>query len=381
MEKHSSKISFSRFFIWESVVIVIVTMILAIQSANAENAYDVKKLNVSEYGYYVGFPALLKDKSESKLIVSVIGRERPSHHDAKGKEITFLSSDCGKSWSVVEGKQHDILPQDNKRVASANGWTPITVRSEVPEGSYVGHDGAGAYYASGASEVFVDDNKKVVRKSIPMRQHAIAMNYNSASTLTTSTGAIIVAIYLKTKKSHRSYVSYLRLNDIKSDWQPLYPYSDPGETNVGFDETALVELANHEILALMRPDPDTLNEIYASKSFDDGRSWTQPSGTGIKGYPASAVVLDDKVIVFVGNRRTMPMSIDYYRISHDNLKIEDHGTLAHSAGTKAADFGYPLAVACGDRIAIAYYTNDNTNEVYSVVESRPQAYFLQSTSK
>ena len=332
-------------------------------------------------GSYAAFPNLFYVSGKpNELGLTVVDRDNVSHHDATGKEIRLSSDDCGETWvdagTILQNPAYssDAEVSDAKAV----GWIETPKSKSGDLNASLGKEGNRLFYAKGAvSRTSSDGKKNWVQKDIELPEHVLAMNYNLASKLFTKNGVGLVAIYIKPKVGDRDNVIYLRKDRDFGEWSFVDPKYNSNFVNMGFDETALVQLPDGRILALMRPDPDDVGYLYYSLSQDQGLSWSVPIKSKMKGFPASAIVLGNRVLVFTAVRYAKPMAIKSYLLDGESFNILDEKTLATTKGERLMDFGYPIVLSCGNNIVYSYYTNDGTRDVYSVVETRPKNFFLR----
>lgn len=331
---------------------------------------------------YFAFPSIFHIKNaDSSIGFKVTGRGRATHFDHSGISINLRSNNCGETWSEVTDLRSPSLVENdlNLQDAAANGWVKLNENEEAPLAAMIWRDGPNSFFAQGAKSLSSTDGGKTWQSQvIKLRKHVVAMNYNRAAKIITSKGTAIVAIYIRETEKSRNRVVYLRKTSISNDWNPVYPIMNSNQSNLGFDETALVELPDQRLLAIMRPEPDSSNQLYFSTSNDDGVSWTEPMLSGIKGYPATAVIVDGQLIILVGLRRQKPMSIDSYLLNAADLSVIERKRLATSTNENLSNFGYPVALVCKNRLVYTFYTSDDKMSVYSEIHSRPLSFFMKT---
>jgi len=309
-------------------------------------------------GRYTAFPAIYWLDDGKTVAFDVTARYRRSHHDANGEPISLLSSDCGTSWRAGAVHLPPRLFADTEgadyRLVTAKAWKPLKEGEAASEGTYVWRENGKAYVAIGVVEKTTHDSGRTWQlKDLPVPRHAMLMNYNIASNVQTSRGTRMTALYFKEGPQSPTRVLVAIRKRAESNWRFVQvPEADDGST--GFNETALVELPDGRVAALMRPDPDTIGDLFLSVSDDEGATWSTPRKTAIHGYPASAVMDGRHLVVTVGNRRANPMSIDAYLLDPKTLSVEKRLSLDSAQGN-AADFGYPVSIACKDRLLTTYY--------------------------
>jgi hypothetical protein len=124
-----------------------------------------------------------------------------------------------------------------------------------------------------------------------------------------------------------------------------------------FEEPAPFLLPDGTILILLRE--NRTRSLFAVRSSDDGRNWTEPEATGITGYPAHVVLLPDGRLAAAVGRRRQPFGIEIV-CSEDwgrSFDIERPIVVRESLPNK--DLGYPTAVLTADgSLFVAYYYRD-----------------------
>lgn len=121
-----------------------------------------------------------------------------------------------------------------------------------------------------------------------------------------------------------------------------------------FEEPAPLLLRSGELLLMLRDNVSRV--LHLVRSADGGRSWSDPTTTGIADYPASLVELGDGRIVCVAGRRQTPYGITLY-VSHDRGgSWNGDPPLKVRTGLPNRDLGYPTAALRNDGdLFVAYY--------------------------
>jgi hypothetical protein len=152
----------------------------------------------------------------------------------------------------------------------------------------------------------------------------------------------------------------------------MFP-AGPPNPKLGLNETTLIEVPGAgEVLAMMRCDPESY--LYASRSNDDGLTWSQPQKTDIWGVPAHVIALQDHRLLCVYGYRRPPMGIRAC-LSTDGGTTWDVGhemILRADARGSVSDVGYPRAVQLpdGKLLAVYYISTDGTNRRVHVAWTR-----------
>ena len=219
-------------------------------------------------------------------------------------------------------------------------------------------------YLSGASAFLQRANEEQgTRLPVAVPPGLSLMNYNSAALCVTRSGVRLHAVYGKRSDSPADTSYVLRSTDDGVSWE-LRPIAQPVQSSagdfIGFGETAIAELPDGRILAMMRPDPDRHGFLWLSVSQDAGFTWSPPAMTPMWGFPAHLLPLrDGRLLCSYGYRRA-PMGIRAC-LSRDAGQTWDIGrelVLRADGKRSGADLGYPLTTELDDGklLTIYYFT-------------------------
>jgi hypothetical protein len=123
-------------------------------------------------------------------------------------------------------------------------------------------------------------------------------------------GAILLPVYGRNADGRRGQTFVFRSDAHGDDWQFIPMASSI--SGVDGDEAGLIEVTPGRVLALVRHAAKgklTDNYLLESWSEDGGRTWSQPLGTAIKGYPPHLLRLQDGRLLCGVTYRWEPMEI------------------------------------------------------------------------
>lgn len=336
-------------------------LLLALGITNPTGAQDLNILGTTVFertpNSYAAFPAIYRDVS-GKIILKYVARFQKSHINSTGTEFVFSTTNCGTSWEKAERAappdvQH-IGSKDEYRFIAAEGWKktqPGNTKSEVTSRS----EGSSSYSATGAYIATSNDGGlSWKKKPVSVQDHAAMMNYHIGSQLKTRSGRYLVAVYFKRSTLEQDQVMIISTKNQDSPEIAYIPKLTNG-SNVGGNETSLVQLNDGRIAAFIRPDPDKLNKLLLSISKDDGLTWSEPTETDIAGYPPQALNNGSEIILSTAQRRTLPLKVLIYKLDPITLDIRSKNALSEEYSIQASDFGYPITVQCKDVYLTAYY--------------------------
>jgi len=313
-------------------------------------------------GVYACFPSLSR-MPDGALLTGFGTRVRRSHIDGTGGSAAYLSRDGGRTWQPTEKGATNLLylrRDGGKTYATAYGWREVPKEREAEfraQGLTVRdvRSGVVAYLSGAYSFLQRAGEEKGKRTPVPMPPGLSAMSYNSAALCVTRAGVRLNAIYGREKGADRSTSFVLRSADDGERWE-LVTIAKP-VAGTGFTETALAELSDGHIIAMMRPDPDQSGYLWQCVSKDAGKTWSEPVKTPMWGYPAHLLVLrNGNVLCSYGYRRA-PMGIRAC-LSRDGGRtwdIEREFILRADGKRNGSDLGYPLTIELEDGALVSVY--------------------------
>lgn len=333
-----------------------------------EKAEDV--IVYKKPGVYACFPSLMR-VDENTFVTSFGTRVRRSHIDNTGGTARYVSHDRGYTWEPYEGEWpiDDAMrnPDGSLVDARAYGWrrVPAERRSEFEEKDITVRDvrpGVVAYLQGAYARRSEDGGKTWQKRELELPAHRSLMNFNASSRIRLSNGVLLNAVYGELKEDTVSRTFVLRSADDGDTWWFLPLAADPaGE--VRFNETALCENADGEVIAMMRSEPPPGGFLRLSISKDSGITWSPPVETGMWGYPANLILLQDGRMLCTYGYRKEPMGIRA-ALSNDGGHTWDADNiivLRNDAAPFGSDLGYPISVekSPGEIFTIYYYTLDD----------------------
>ncbi len=157
----------------------------------------------------------------------------------------------------------------------------------------------------------------------------------------------------------------LRTSDAGESWSfATIAQAGQGPDDFAFNETSITQASNGDIVAVMRTTAQI--ELWGAVSSDDGKTWSQPFDTGMRGSTPAVVTTTDGLVVAVYSRREhtsarndglgWPRTGMYACVSRDHGQSWDaqHQVMLLDAGTETLD-GYPTAVPLPDGSVYTVY--------------------------
>jgi len=339
-----------------------------LQTSNIPSA--VNKIIYMKEGVYPPFPSLYVFPN-GDLATSFSTRTHRSHKDNSGGSVSFISKDNGKTWTKNSAPliYQKWRTKDGRLVRpGVQGWVHVDASQEEKlkkEHKVIMkvRPGTIAYLGGAYFETSTDNGKTWVRKEISMPSNIVGLMLYSQrpSTLNTSKGVRLYAVYGLRSGTSKREVYFLRSDDDGKSWKcyPMYP-DGLSDSAVGLTETAIEEAADGTIVAMMRSDPS--GYLWEATSADGGLTWTKPAKTSIWGFPADLIRLKDGRLLCAYGYRRSPMGIRAV-ISRDNGKTWDikQELIIRADGLGLEmDLGYPLLhqLPDGSIFCIYYITTD-----------------------
>lgn len=358
-----------------------------------ENAPDAEhRVIYKRKGVYACFPDL-HVRPDGSMTTSFGTRVRATHIDTAGGSATLVSKDGGYTWLTAEDPVVDqrwVVKGDRLVTANARGWVqvPAERREELEDAGKRVNDvrpGTVAYLGGAYSRESLDFGETWSKEAIevPSNVRGLMFYTKTAAETVTDEGTRLIAIYGRRKGStgaggeHPNEVFLLRSTDDGQNWtcKAMYPEGlSQFNLPVGFNETALVQVEGGRLLAVMRTEP--AGEMYQAFSDDQGQTWSEPTPSGVWGYPAHLLQLSDgRVLMSYGYRRK-PMGIRAC-ISHDGGRTwdVDNEVILRADGFRSpGDLGYPLTHELPDgKLITIYYltTSDGITHIASTHWNAP----------
>lgn len=344
------------------------------------NVPDIKHIVVySESGGYASFPELFVLDGEYKIGTSFGVNYSRSHLDGKNKSHRLISNDGGKTWKETSESLIDIRWKTSSgklEIPAAQGWifTDPAKYDELIEDQRIvmsSADGQIAYLGAAYVRTSSDNGKTWQSKtiSIPDDCSGLMNHHTSSSYITTTSGAMIRAVYGRRKKyfndSRKDEIYFIRSDDNGQNWV-VYPMFESGVKNLevsGFNETAILETSSGSLIVLMRSVPE--GNLWQSESNDGGLTWSTPIKTPMQGYPASLLRLHDDRLLAIYGRRRIPMGIRATISNDDGEKwdIEKELIIRNDGLGNPSDLGYPVMHELPNNsiVCVYYITTDNIN--------------------
>jgi hypothetical protein len=334
-----------------------------------------------EAGRYSAFPMLYRAPGPNgeALHVHFGAGETSSHVEGRKQQHDFVSLDGGRTWKRSDRREPNpawrtpgapaqlvgpdvynwrYVPADQRAILEANG---IEVRNAP--------DGRVTYCVGAFVRTSNDGGATWQQREIPLPAQAIINGYlDAAATLRLDDRTILRAVFGKPAARVRYYESWLlRSEDNGATWSFSTIAADPSRDDRGFSETALVQAANGDVVAMMRIEPPMGTRLWVARSSDRGKTWSSPVETPLRGFPGHLLRLRDGRLLCTYGYREQPIGIRA-AISRDDGRtwLEPDIVSLRSDGTGAtSDSGYPLTaeLADGTLVTVHYITRDGITGV------------------
>lgn len=319
---------------------------------------------------YACFPEIFIAE-DGTVVVTLSARDVGSHYGGNSKNIVLISKDKGKTWKKSDAQYINPAFRTGKTSYSypySSGWKKVDEEraSLIRNKGIEIHMDRGNFYYS--TELFVrrttNQGRTWEREAIELPFYSMLMTYNLSSFLKTRSGIMMRMFYGKLSSSGKCEPFLVRSTDNGRTWS--YSSRIPALKETGFDETALVELEDGKILALLRPNPTGDQRLYVSTSLNTGKDWTPPKKTLITGLPANLITQGAYVVASYGYRLA-PMGIrvrvfrpDGIAPAFPELVLRDD-----SDNSRGSDVGYPMTVSLGNSnfFTVYYITTDGITYV------------------
>ncbi|MBI5692812.1 MAG: exo-alpha-sialidase [Verrucomicrobia bacterium] len=322
-------------------------------------------------GQYSAFPVFyqLPDAAPT-LYVHFGAGVTSSHLEPRRETMRFTSTDGGRTW------QRTTREVPNPAWATGSTRPGRYVNPGAHAWRYVEAARRGEFEARGIEVRNSPDGRVTyaygcyVRTSedggatwqhteIPVPPKALIMGFlDPATDLRLDARTLLCAVYGRPTANVRFYEAWLlRSEDDGATWDFLTLAADP-EKKRSFGETALVEAANGDVIAMMRTEPALGTKMWTTRSSDRGRTWSRAEETPLHGHPPHLLRLRDGTLLCTYGFRDPPIGIRA-ALSRDHGRTwreQDIVSLRADGGGRPGDNGYPLTTELPDgTLVTAYY--------------------------
>ena len=344
---------------------------------------------------YCSFPSVVKYDSNCLLLafrvaglrsVEAAKADQVTHHDPNSSIALIESKDNGKTWS--ENTYRVVYTPDNGQGVNDPALTVlidgrlllrVAVLDVVPSakrssmaGKLISHRPEHGLVAS------LKDNKLLVSSDQGGKWHKLGLK-NSKSldgtcsrepVLEMEDGSLLLSVY-KGAPQQLDVAMLLRSFDHGASWGDTVVIASDKNSELGqhhginFNETAILNLGQGEMLAMVRADQSFISdegksipvggigELMVSRSFDAGLSWMPPRPSGIWGQPAHLLLLKNGNILCTYGYRKKPygvravISCDQGHTWSDPIIIRENAP--------SWDIGYPCSLQLQDKSILTVY--------------------------
>jgi sialidase-1 len=326
-----------------------------------KNGHTVVTKQVMEPNRYIGWPTILRTKS-NQLIVAFSG-DRDGHICPFGKTQLITSNDNGATWTdprTITNTQLDDrdagIIQTKKGTLLVSWFTSLAFERQANQ---VTKD----RYARIAEKIGDEAKNRLlgnwVRRSEDGGKTWLAP---SRTVVTAPHGPIslkngdlmYVGIGLWNEKTE---VVAEKSTDDGKTWKAIgvLPKNPAFLTNLS--EPHVIELKSGKLLAMVRNEPKDRSQCFLlqSESTDGGKTWTEMKITGIWGYPPHLIMLKNGWLLVVYGYRKEAFS-ERACISKDEGKTWDLANEIILCNGVNQDLGYPSSTQLeDDSILTVYY--------------------------
>lgn len=302
-----------------------------------------------------------------------------SHLEPRRNYLGFLSSDGGRSWNRTARDEPNPAwatgPSQPGRLVDANAhaWRYVEAGRQAEfaaRGLEVrkSPDGRVTYAYGCYVRTSADGGATWHQSEIPVPPKGLIMGFlESATDLRLDARTVLCAVYGRPTANERFYESWLlRSEDDGATWRFLTIAADPARKR-SFGETAIVEAANGDIVAMMRTEPALGTRMWTARSSDRGQTWSKPVETPLHGHPPHLLRLRDGTLLCTYGFRDPPIGIRA-ALSRDHGRTwreQDIVSLRADGSGRPGDNGYPLTteLADGTLVSVYYLTREGVTGV------------------
>ncbi len=314
-----------------------------------------EKVLCRQPGRYIGWPSIvLTDKGEMLVVFS---GDRDWHVCPWGKVQCVRSADGGRTWSAAETIiDTPIDDRDPSIIQLPDGSLGVsTVASLAFDNPEVGRYKPYQEYAAS-----LGDTKQELKGNWFYRSTDHGLTWEAAGRPPVSTphgpavlsdGRLLIVRnpVVESKDYGKTWTKIASIEKDAETWKSRYAF---------LSEQHAVEASDGRLVALSRYADGKDIDLRQAVSFDGGKTWSRPRPTGMQGYPAHLLKLDNGWLLASYGRRTAPMG-QRACISKDHGEtwlVDEEITLSNAVLQGRGDLGYPASVQLPDgTIWTVYY--------------------------
>ncbi|MBI5775591.1 MAG: exo-alpha-sialidase [Verrucomicrobia bacterium] len=357
---------------------------LAQSSPAAEQATVLETKVISQQPqHYHGWPTLLR-KRDGTLIVVVSGG-RQGHVCPFGRVEWMTSRDEGRTWTFPRTiLDTDVDDRDAGALETPKGTLLVTTFTSLAYEKYLGEhlSGKDTHFISAtnlpawsaAHARLTDGQRKAQPGEWLVRSTDRGLSWSPPiRTLVNSPhGPTALAdgrlLYVgKELWTEQKRIGACESTDDGLTWKWLAQIpTRPGDSAAGdYHELHAVQANDGRIIAHIRHHGKTNNkETLQTESADGGRTWSEPHGIGVWGYPSHLLKLRDGALLMSYGHRRAPLG-NQARVSRDGGRTWSAPLIISSDAT-SGDLGYPSTVELNDGSLLTVWyekLKDNANAV------------------
>ena len=333
---------------------------------------------------YHGWPTVVRRRNGQLLVVCSGGRE--GHVCPFGRVELMRSDDDGQTWgwpcvlmdSEIDDRDAGVMETDRGTIL-VNSFTSLAYDAEnlwPKDEKRLGR------WRAAHNRLSAEDRKKLLGGwMVRSTDGGVTWSGRYNTTVYSPHGPIQLAdgrqLYAgKTIWSDEHRMGVCESTDDGQTWRWLAKIPiRAGDDIKNYHELHAVETAEGTVVAQLRNhNKKDYRETLQTESADGGKTWSEPHGIGVFGYPSHLLRLnDDRLLMTFGHRRKPYGSQARVSNDHGRTWSEPMVIIGDAIG---ADMGYPSTVQLDDEtlITVAYEVmRGSPNAVLRQVKWKPKA--------
>ena len=346
------------------------------------------KRNAGSIFPYQGWPTVCKGFDGT--LYAVCSGHRLEHVCPFGKNLMYRSCDGGETWSdpqiindtYLDDRDAGITAIDENNLIMSYFNHPLSFYLDFCESDVKNNaDYPGRELAMGMmSYCRTLPAEKFVYGSFIRRSSDKGLSWAPAEKVpvTAPHGPIVLKsgeLFYLGKEFHSGTLEKGEIYACKytdGEWKPVGKVNLPDNLNPGqVHEPSVLELPDGELLGALRVHGNTDEDrftMYLCRSRDGGRTWSEPSPTGISGSPPHLMLHSSGAVVLSYARREKPYS-ERAVISRDGGKTFGKEIILRYS--KTSDLGYPSTVELDDgSLLTVYYHYEDSDDFASILYTK-----------
>jgi len=254
------------------------------------------------------FPTMLFRLSDGGLLLgfSVCADELPGNIAGGMPHALLKSLDNGHNWAcqtIVTGRLYgEAFPYgmlaDGRMLGILGGASGILLDENGTPYSleYVSTDGARTWEGPHKTPIVFPQEQELGKAVVAPGRTLVPFAFEG-NLIERRNGTLLRVVDGKLAGDSHTRIGIMQSTDGARSWSYLSTVTDQSTAPLDFNESALLEVSDGELICVMRSDGDSRgNVMFQARSLDGGRTWSRPASLGHNGVRPQMVRLRNGTI-------------------------------------------------------------------------------------